>query len=96
MKKVLKLILVVILYKAVIDKRNVLSDGKIKFTFKMYPRTLNIILIMVLTSPLLILLVGIRGLLDVFVSTNIVESWSSYQIITDGKEPSSIEMYKKW
>jgi hypothetical protein len=96
MKKTLKLIFIMLLYKAVIDKRKALSDGKIKFNFKMYPRTLNIIVIMFLTSPLLILLVGLRGLKEVFVSTNKVESWSSYEIVTNGEEPSLIAMYKKW
>lgn len=94
-----KIALKFFLYKAKLDQgfsnRLVNGNPQFRFTFKLYPRTFNIIIAVIIFSPIIILLEGIFGVVEVFKDTNRVESWSSYEIFTDGRTPTKLEMYAK-
>lgn len=67
------------------------------YEFKMYPRKINLIIIITILSPLIILIGGVGTLIRNYKDINKVYQWSSYNIrLLKNKKPSKWEAYKKF
>ncbi len=74
------------------------KTGEIKdrWSFKLHPRKINIALGILIFSPIIILIVGIRGIKIAFRESMQIQSFSSYRLyLTKGENPSKWQAYQK-
>ena len=85
------------LYSLVINQPIEWKKDTMRWTFVLYPRKFNILILTILISPILILYSGINGVFEIYKNSCKKQSWSSYEFyLLKGIKPKRIDCYKKF
>ncbi len=72
------------------------GERKDQWSFRLHPRKLNLIIGLIISSPIVIIFIGIKGIIVAFKESQNVQSFSSYRIyVPKGIKPSKWQAYKK-
>ena len=95
MKTTIKVIIIYILYRVVIEKPTPWWNHTYRSAFKFHPRKIPTLIVYTILSPFIMLWSGIVSLPIVWSSAWKVESWTSYEIISEiNQKPKKINCYK--
>lgn len=102
MKNTLKAIFAYCFYRVKFDEPKDSVDmksltKKMKWTFEMHPRKLNMILAVTIFLPLIILIGGVVAIPKCYKDCFRIFSWSSYELLLEkGVNPKRFDAYKKF
>lgn len=96
-KKKVKAALAWCFYRVKFDDPFKWGTEKLRWRFKMYPRKFNLILLVIFSSPIMILIGGITCIAPTVKDSFKVQSWSSYEFdLPVGQKPSKWQAYLKF